>query len=231
MRGRTLSDEFYNGSLPKRGLRDVWSLFLNVGDVIAASVTPSNNSFDPVLEFALAADETPDDTSDNVIAFDDNSGGDGAALIAQATAPQTGLYHLRISAAGAASIGSYSLVWRYVNAAPTPTPMPGVVPMFTIHDTVPQDTYLFYPFQGQTGQQIQVRVRAMPNSTLDAVAALLDLNGEVIASADDSDGTLNPRFTFTIPADGTYTVRLNGYLSAGAFELVVERLFPLQAGS
>ncbi|MFN8375425.1 MAG: hypothetical protein U0694_21425 [Anaerolineae bacterium] len=229
--GRTLSDELYNGRLSKRGLRDVWSLFLNAGDVIAASVTPADASFDPVLEFALANDESPDDTSDNVIAQDDNSGGNGAALITQAIAPQTGLYHLRVSAAGAVSVGSYTMVWHYVNAAPTATPMPGVVPLFTVQDVVPQDTYLFYPFQGQLGQQIQVRVRAMPNSTLDAVAALLDTSGEVIASADDSDGTLNPRFTFTLPSNGTYMVRINGYLSEGAFELVVERLFPLQAGS
>jgi hypothetical protein len=230
MRGRTLSDEIYNSSIPKRGLRDVWSLFLNAGDVIAASATPVDNNFDPILEFALANDETPDDTTDNIIDSDDNSGGDGAALLAQVTAPQTGLYHLRIAAAGTASVGAYTLVWRYINAAPTPTPMPGVVPIFTIDDVMPADTYLFYPFQGQTGQQIQIYVRALPNSNLDPVAALLDESGEVIASADDSDGTLNPRFMFTIPANGTYTVRINGYLSQGAFELTVDRLFPLQSG-
>jgi hypothetical protein len=135
-----------------------------------------------------------------------------------------------VSAAGAASVGNYTLVWRYINAAPTPTPMPGVVPMFTVQDVLPRDTYRFYPFQGQQGQQIQIRVRAVPNSLLDPVAALLDPDGEEIVSVDDSDGTLNPRFTFTIPENGTYTVRVNGYLSEGAFELVVERLFPLQAG-
>jgi hypothetical protein len=231
MRGRTLADEIYEGSLQRRGLRDVWSLFLNAGDVIAAAATPNDSSFDPVLEFALASDESPDDTMDNLIASDDNSGEAGAALIVQATAPQTGLYHLRVTAAGAVSIGSYNLVWRYINAAPTPTPLPGVVPLFTVQDVVPRDTYLFFPFQGQRGQQLQFRVRAANNSTLDPVAALLDDTGEVIASADDSDGTLNPRFTFTIPANGTYTVRINGYLSEGEFELVVERLFPLQSGS
>lgn len=230
LRGRTFSDENYNGSIDNRGVRETWSLFLNAGDVIAASVTPSNGSLDPVLEFAIASDETPDDTSDNVIARDDNSGGNSAALIAQAIVPQTGLYHLRISAAGTASIGGYTLVWHYINAAPTATPMPGVVPIFTVRDIVPADTYVFYPFQGQTGQQLQISVRAMPNTGLDPVAALLDPDGEIIASADDSDGTLNPRFTYTIPANGTYTVRINGYLSEGAFELIVERLFPLQAG-
>jgi hypothetical protein len=230
MRGRTLTDEIYNGNIPKRGLREVWSLFLNAGDVIAASATPDNSTFDPILEFALASDETPDDTTDNIIDSDDNSGGNGAALISQVIAPQTGLYHLRISAAGTVSVGTYTLVWRYINAAPTPTPMPGVVPLFTIEDFMPLNVYLFYPFQGQSGQQVQIYVRALPGSPLDPVAALLDESGEVIASADDSDGTLNPRLMFTIPSNGTYTVRVNGYLSHGEFELTVERLFPLQSG-
>jgi hypothetical protein len=95
----------------------------------------------------------------------------------------------------------------------------------SIEDTIPEGEYRFYPFQGRTGQRIQVRVIAQPGGTLDPVAALLGIDGNEIASGDDSGNDLNPRFTAEIPQDGTYSVRVNGYLSSGKFELVVEVLF------
>ncbi|NWF69970.1 MAG: hypothetical protein HXY40_12865 [Chloroflexi bacterium] len=225
--GRTIADQAFVGTIPRRGLRHVWSLYLNAGDIIAVAVTPDDESFDPVLEFALANDDTPDDTTDNVIARDDNSGGARAALIAQVSAPASGLYHIRITAAGAASVGAYTMIWRYINAAPTATPLPGVVAIFSIAETVPPNTYLFYPFQGQAGVEMQIRVVGQAGSGLDPVVAVLDPAGQVIAEADDSDGTLNPRLTLTLPENGTFTVRVAGYSgSSGGFTLTVERLFP-----
>ena len=59
----------------------------------------------------------------------------------------------------------------------------------------------------------------------DPVAVLFDAEGNVIGEGDDSDGTLNPNFTVTLPRDGAYTLRVNGYLSGGAFDLWVRWFF------
>ena len=216
-RGQASADQTYSGGISRRGLRDVWSLFLHAGDVISAAVSPSNPGFDPTLELVA-----PDGS---VVAQDDNSGGERAALISSGRATVDGMYHLRVTAAGGFGSGTYSLIWHYVNLAPTPTPLPGKVLVMSYSDTVPPETYEFYPFQGEAGQQVEIQVIAQPGSNLDPVAALLDLDGTVIAEGDDSEGSLNPRFTATLPADGTYTVRVNGYLSSGDFVLTIEALY------
>jgi hypothetical protein len=216
-RGQTLGDLPYAGEIARRGLRDVWSLALNPGDLISAAVTPLDNVLDPVLEFVA-----PDGS---LIATDDNGGGYPSALIASARAPVSGLYRLRVIGAGAASSGTYRLIWRYIELAPTITPEPPRILLMSMNDDIAQSEYRFYPFQGRAGQNVQVRVIAQPGSGLDPVVALLGRDGRVIAESDDDGNDLNPRFTAQLPEDGTYSVRVNGYLSSGAFELIVEVLF------
>lgn len=216
-RGETLADRQYGGEVIRRGLRDRWSLFLRAGDIISAAVTPNDAQFDPTLEFAA-----PDGS---LIAHDENSGGGRAALIDFALAPVDGLYSLRVVGAGGFGSGPYTLIWRYINRAATPTPPPGTVLIASFGDTIAPETYQFYRFQGAAGEQVRIQVIAEPGSSLDPVAALLGVDGTVIAEGDDSGGDLNARFTATLPADGTYTVRVNGYLSSGAFTLTIERLY------
>jgi hypothetical protein len=131
------------------------------------------------------------------------------------------LYRLRVTPVNAATSGPYTLVWRYVNIAPTATQPAATIPILDFDDFAPENEYLFYPFQGLAGQQVLVRVVALPGSTLDPVAAVLGPDGSVIAEQDDREGSLNPRFFVELPEDGTYTVRVNGYLSSGPFQLNV----------
>jgi hypothetical protein len=195
----------------------VWTLALNQGDIITAAASPiSADALDPLLEVVA-----PDGT---IIASDDNSGGAPSALVQRAVAPAAGIYLLRVAAANAASAGPYRLIWRYVEAAPTPTPDPPRYLLLAVSDSVPPDAYRFYPFQGRAGQVVRVRVSAPPGSRLDPVAALLGPDGMVIAEADDILGSLDTEIILTIPADGTYTVRVSGYLSGGPFELLVDVL-------
>jgi hypothetical protein len=217
-RGETVVDQTYSGQIARRGLRDVWSLYLNAGDIISAAVSPSDPGFDPLLELTA-----PDGS---LVSQDDNSGGGRAALITSAIAPVTGLYRLRVTASGGFSSGSYGLVWHYINLAATATPLPGTVPILTFEDTIEPGQYHFYSFQGSAGQQIEIQVVARPGGDFDPVAALLDVSGQVIAHADDDGSALNPRFTATLPANGTYRVRVNGYLTGGEFMLLVNRLYP-----
>jgi hypothetical protein len=220
LRGLTQPDSVYNGEIIRRGLRDVWSLYLNAGDIITAAVSPSTNTLDPFLELV-----GPDGS---LVATDDNSGGGFNPLINSATAPVSGLYRLRVTPVNAATSGPYTLVWRYVNIAPTPTLPAATVLILNFDDFAPENEYLFYPFQGFAGQQVLVRVAALPGSSLDPVAAVLGPDGSVIAEQDDREGNLNPRFYVELPEDGTYTVRVNGYLSSGPFQLDV---FLLVGGS
>jgi hypothetical protein len=42
---------------------------------------------------------------------------------------------------------------------------------------------------------------------------------------DDSPNSLNPYVEVTLPADGTYQIRVNGYLSSGDFRVIVAERF------
>ncbi|MCB9451211.1 MAG: PPC domain-containing protein [Anaerolineaceae bacterium] len=214
-RGDAAPDALYSEILPERGLRDVWSVYLNTGDVITAAVTTESATFDPVLELVA-----PDGS---VLAADDNSGGGRNALVSASRAPVSGLYHLRVAGVDGAA-GSYTLVWRYVNLAPTATPFPALLPVLAADGFVGDEAYAFYPFQGLAGQSVRIEVIARPGSDFDPVAALIAPDGSEIATGDDSEGDLNPRFIASLPTDGTYTVRVTGYLSSGAFTVTVDRL-------
>ncbi len=216
-RGSTSPDAPYDGQIVRRGLRDVWSLTLNKNDVISVAVSPLNTALDPVIELVA-----PDGS---VVATDDNGGGFPNALLNAATVPISGRYQLRVLAANAASTGPYRIIWRYINVAPTETPEPVRVLVMTVEDFAQDGQYLFYPFQGRAGQRVRIQVNAQPGSPFDPVAALIGPDGQVIAEGDDSNDTLNPNFAADIPTDGTYSVRVNGYLSSGAFELIVDALF------
>ncbi len=216
-RGSAAADTPYEGQLARRGLRDVWTLALNQGDVITAAASPTSAAaLDPLLELVA-----PDGS---VIASDDNGGGAPSALIQRAQAPAAGVYQLRVTAANAASVGPYRLIWRYIEAAATPTPDPPRYLLLAAADSVPQNAYRFYPFQGRAGQTVRLRAAAPTGSRLDPVAALLGPDGMVVAEGDDIPGSLDAEIIFTIPADGTYTVRVSGYLSGGPFELTVDVL-------
>jgi hypothetical protein len=218
MRGTAAPNVVNEGEIQKRGERDVWSLYLNSGDVIMAAVSPANDVFDPILEIAKGNDQ-------QAFMVDDNSGSDRNAIIPNIRITESGLYHLRIKAAQAATTGKYTLLWRYINAVPTPTPARGIVRLLTVDDTVADGAYAFYPFQGQAGQQIEISVVTEADNGFDPVAVLIGPDGSIIAEGDDSENSLNPRFVMTLSEEGTYTVRVNGYLRGGDFELSVVALY------
>lgn len=215
-RGLIEPDRPTNSTLARRGQREVWSLPLRQDDVISAAAGPLAAGLNVGLELVA-----PDGS---VIARGDkrNIGGPDVAIPA-AQAPVTGLYSLRVSSANGAA-GGYTLVWHYVYLAPSPTPPPALIPILAADDYAPPDQYLFYPFQGQAGQRVRIRVIAPPGSGLDPVAALIAPDGAEVANADDTNGSPNAEMIVTLPADGTYRVRVNGYLSAGAFSLTVDAL-------
>ena len=215
LRGEAAVDTPYDGLLAGSAVREVWYLSLSAGDVITAAISPLGGALDPLVELIA-----PDGS--RLIAAD-NRGGFPNALLQAVTIPVTGPYRLRVRAADFTSAGPYRLIWRYINVAPTPTADPPRISLMTVRDAVTEGEYRFYPFQARGGQRVRVQVTG--GDGLDPVAALLGPDGAVMIEVDDVNGDLNPSFVVPIPADGTYTVRVNGYLSSGPFALAVDALF------
>lgn len=206
------------GNLTRGGVLDEWHVNLNVNDVINIAVSNAGGDFDPYVEIRTWDGE--------LLAGDDNSGGDSTALIQSVQIPTTDTYRIHVrDATPDQNIGQYTLIWRYINTAPSPTPIPPFSTLMSLDDRLEADNYQFYVFYGLAGQSVRIRVEPKPGEQLDPVAVLLDPNGNQIAQADDSYGTLNPVIEVALTQDGPYTVRVNGYLSSGMFDLYVEQLF------
>lgn len=217
-KGEAQPDRANVTALTKRGAADIWHIVLTQGDLISAGVTPLDGNIIPVLELY--------DGTGNLIGIDSQSGGARSPFISGVRAPQSGLYLFKVRPANAESIGEYQLVWRYLDLGATPTPVPGTLPLMTVEDVVTSpEQYKFYPFQGRAGQQIIVAVRARGTSAIDPVAAIIGVDGTVIGEGDDSAGTLDVYFEMTLPEDGTYQLRVNGYLSTGEFFATVVAVY------
>lgn len=213
VKGEAAASQQVSDAVVKLGVRDVWLVRLGAGDIISAAVSPNSGLLDPILEII-----SPEGT---VIAKDDNGGGDRAAFVRVANIPTSGLYMLKVSDAKGTTKGPYTLIWRYINLASTATPLPQTITLMQMEDTVSPAEYRFFVFQGKAGERMRIQVEPLPDSPLDPVAVLLAPDGTELATGDDSATSMNPDFVITLPADGTYTVRVNGYLSYGAFALRV----------
>lgn len=64
---------------------------------------------------------------------------------------------------------------------------------------------LEYTVEVSEGQILSIRLES---DDFDPMIELLDASGEVINSDDDSGGGLNSELTFTVPASGSYTIRV-----------------------
>lgn len=216
----TVPDRVYSGTIARRAVRDAWFLRLQAGDIVTATLTLPDGTvdFNPVLEFVA-----PDGT----VAFTAPVGvGETAAAIPSVRANTSGLHQLRVRGGTPIQTGGYSLIWRFIEAAPTPTPPLLVADLFAVDDTLPVDEFLYYPLQGNAGERVLVEVIAEPGSGLDAVVSLLNENGETFAEDDDGGGDLNPRLLAQIPADGLYQVRVGSYAGGGGnFVLRVRRVY------
>ncbi|MGJ3237374.1 MAG: PPC domain-containing protein [Anaerolineae bacterium] len=214
--GIAFSNNRTQGRIERAGTRHIWQLDLDPGDVVTIAVSPDEQLLNPVIELVTVEGD--------VLYRDDDGGNGNAALINLARIDTPATYLLRVYDETGTQTGAYTLLWNLVEQAPTPSPIPAQVLILQASGQVDEGQYQFYAFQGQAGQRVQVQAVA-DDAGFDPVLALIDPQGTIIAEADDSDGTLNPRTTLTLPADGTYQVRVNGYLSQGAFTTRVAILF------
>lgn len=215
--GYAFSNSQMTGEIASVGTRHIWQLDLNPGDVVTIAVSPDDALFDPVIELVTVTGE--------VVYRDDDGGNGNAALIQRADILVPATYLLRVYDETGTNTGTYTLLWNYVNVAATATAIPSLANVLVADDTVAEGQYAFYAFQGQAGQRVRIEVIANTGESLDPVIAILNPAGEIILEADDTDGSLNPVTDLTLPDDGTYRVRVNGYLSSGQFTLRVAILF------
>jgi hypothetical protein len=206
-------------TISRLGQRDVWHVTLKSQDVISIAASPAEGSaIDPIIEIVPA-------TNPNfILAVDDNSGGERSALIAQIVIPEDGTYLIRVRASQANSTGAYNLIWRIIQAAPPTSTGASFYPILTRQDSIPPSRYQLYPFYGRAGQHIRVLVEAT-DGVFDPVSALISPENIILIEADDSHNTLNPDFTYILPTDGTYNIRVNGYITGGTFRLIVYELW------
>lgn len=215
-KGLAAAEVRLTSTLAPKGVRDTWAVTLLAGDVITVAVSSADGGMSPAVDLT---------TLDGIpLASDNNAAASPNALIRSITVNQTGQYLIRVRASRGDQIGSYLLVWRYINLVGTATPAPNQTALLNISDTLPPTEYRFYRFYGLKGQTVNISLVPRSGSNLDGIAVLLDENGSEIAQGDDDNG-LNPNFMATLPNDGTYTVRVNGYLTDGNFELVVKWLY------
>jgi hypothetical protein len=160
----------------------------------------------------------------DLVGIDYNSGGAQRPVINGVTIPRSGVYTIRVRPAVPQNLGNYTLTWRYISVAPTATPPVGTISVVALEDTIGDGEYKFYPFQAEAGQNLRITVSGSPNMNFDPVISILDPEAEVIAEGDDSQNSLNAIVFVEIPADGTYAVRVNGYLQGGDFSLLVDNL-------
>jgi hypothetical protein len=217
--GAPAEESIQQGVIRRRATRDVWSLTLRAGDALTLDVIPIDDRFDPLVQVVAIEDPA------TVIFVDDNSGPEAAALLRGVTVPRDGVYLVRVLAAQPGNTGPYTLRWQAGSNLPTATPLPQIAPILTVDDQIEPGTYRFYPFYAQADERIYISVTGQTLG-FDPVLAVIDPAGEEIAGADDSGGTLNPRLEFTVPATGTYQVRVNGYDNGGRYVVQVGQVQP-----
>jgi hypothetical protein len=197
------------GQMTQPGARDLWSLYLNENDLITLAASSSDAAFTPLL---------------HLIAPDGTALSAGQISIGSVRAPVSGVYVVRVQAQNVGSIGGYSLLWRYLVPAPTPTRLPSRVPLLVVDASLMAGNQAAYTFRGIAGQRLLIEVMAL-DGRFDPVAELLAFDGTIIAQGDDADGGLDPRFEAMVPADGTYTLRVRAYGDGeGAFVARVDEL-------
>ncbi len=76
-----------------------------------------------------------------------------------------------------------------------------------------------WSFQGTAGQSVTINV--VGQGDCDPRIRLLDASGNVIGEDDDSGGGYNALLTETLPADGTYYIRIDVF-TAGSYTVTLQ---------
>jgi hypothetical protein len=197
-----------SGEIAARDEVDTYVYSGQAGEALLISVTASGESlldsqveiYDPNGDLLGLNDDNPDDPPNAQLSV---------------ILPIEGDYEIRVSAFGGVTTGAYTLEVS-AGSAETPAATPGpsesqVGAIFygeTLEGLIQGDQTLTYTFEGDEGDYIA----AAATSEGDTLITILDAEGGVVATDDDSGLGLNPFVrALVLPASQTYTLSLYAY--------------------
>jgi PKD repeat protein len=193
------------------------------GDIVTIRV---HAEFDSYLELS-----GPDG---QIVISDDDSGGDFNPLIENSTLPATGDYTLALSGFSADTSGAFQISvesggtgTNTTNPEETPVAPPTesvvILPDETLTQTMTDGVTNPIVFNGSVGERVSIAAAPVdPSSQLDLYIELLQPNGDLLATDDDSAWLLNPALPdIELPEDGTYTIQVRSFDGNGSGDYVV----------
>lgn len=204
--------ETVRGSIDEPGEVDQFSFFAEAGSVVTISLEAVGDTLDPLLRL-----QGPDQ---NEVATDDDGGGDSNALI-QHTVTESGVYFVCAESFIAQSTGRYELAMEM--ATPGPDVEGGAIAdSATVDGRIdrPEDIDEF-TFEAVAGDEIVIAMRAQ-DVTIDPYLELFGPGGELVISADDSDGR-HAIIEISAPSGGGYRVAAQSYSqeTSGTYRLTL----------
>ncbi|HEX8203544.1 MAG TPA: hypothetical protein VF590_23920, partial [Isosphaeraceae bacterium] len=199
------------------------------GTLTVRQVAEPGSGLDPVLEaydrlgFLIAGNNDDKGTRDSLVRFNVTAGETyflraGAFGGFTATGPNVGRYTLLLEVAGpapGADVGD-----TFETAAPLDLPPTGILDLAGLID-IPGDVDVFGFTAPLTGT-VTIRQGAAPGDGLDSFLAVFDTARDLIATGDDTAGSLDAVVTFSVQQGREYFVRAAGYgASVGRYQLSV----------
>jgi len=183
---------------------DGWTFTGEAGDVVTIAL--DSDDFDAYVELF--------DPDENLVASDDDGGGSLNSLIRNFELPADGTYTINARSFSSSESGTYTLSLSTGEVAELP-PASKAGPI-SYGETVTGDLQVDdgdrWTFTGSAGDVVTI---ALDSNDFDAYLELLDADGNIIASDDDSGGDLNARISgFALPADGEYSINARGWSSS-----------------
>ncbi len=190
----------FGGYLPSATAIDQWTFSGKAQEVIALRALPLGES-NLTLRAAVKGPGLPD--SGEIAPQGE---------LTRLVLPADGQYTVEVGVLGGER-GQYTVRLERVPTSPDFTPVPtnflryGDAIRSFVNDSAPEQ---LYTFEGVAGDRVTITARI--GGIGDPILELRDPNGVVIAQNDDSNGTTDASIeAFTLPANGTYTIRVTRY--------------------
>ena len=201
-----------SGTVPTMDRQRVHTFEGYAGDVVHVEVTSLKANVDLLVELRNEAG--------TLLAFDDDNGNNGDPGLSAFELPRDGQYLVAVRLYRPAQNGPYALTVTRSDGPAVEALDRGFGEFVTHDDEYTQEV------RTTEDEKIDVVVRSETVNRADLFLELLDPDGQVVASDDDSGDYDDPLIKrFRAPSSGTYTVRLSGVPpdDLGAFRVDIIR--------
>jgi hypothetical protein len=212
IKGTLVPDQAVSAEL-ERGSRHHWLFDGKAGDFVTISMDAVATGLDVYLEVYTPNGE--------LVASDDDSGGDSNAAIFELELTDTGPYRVVARGYNDEQAGAYELVLELVELTIQGTLTPDL-PVTASLEPGQRHNWLF---EGQEGEIVSISMTGIEEG-LDAFLELYAPGGEQVTTDDDSGGESNAAILdFELPVSGTYRVIARGYAGPdmGEYELALTK--------